>query len=246
MPVFTDKTTKDRLDELSLRAKAKGIAVLTRFLSPEEAAFAKAIGQKNNVFASFDGGYPDAERTRCCYHDAFSEPSFPIAIVSITWQEKHGKVGHRDLLGSILALGMDRVHIGDIVVSKGQAHAYATPEMARLIADSLRCAGNVSVCALLVDSVPDISTNEQSVLTDTVASLRLDNVLASGMRTSRSKAVAWVEAGKVSLNHFPVMQADKRIHQGDMISVRGFGRFRLEAIGQTSRKGHFPITLVVF
>ena len=81
---------------------------------------------------------------------------------------------------------------------------------------------------------------------DTVASLRLDSILASGMRTSRAKAAEMIRAGLVSVEHAPEERIDRILAEGQLLSVRGFGRIRLRNVGERTRKDRLPVTLEVF
>lgn len=246
MAIFADQQLRERLTELAMRAQNRGIAVTTRFLSPEEGQFALGIGKKAGAEATLFGGFEGAERCLCCYYENGCEPRFPIGFVQVKWADRGKAPGHRDLLGSVLALGMDRSFVGDIAFHESGAVIVATPEMAGLIADSLLSAGSISVRCTLTEEMPEAKRDEGKTLTDTVASLRLDNVLASGLRTGRSKATAWIEAGKVYVNHDLCERPDKTIKQGDLLSVRGAGRMKLETVSPPTKKGRIPITLAIF
>jgi RNA-binding protein YlmH len=81
---------------------------------------------------------------------------------------------------------------------------------------------------------------------DTVASLRLDCVLASGLRTSRAKAAEMIREGLVMVEHMPEERVDRLLETGALLSVRGFGRIRLTAVGEKTRKDRLPVTLEIF
>jgi len=246
MAVFADQQLRERLLELAKRAQNRGIAVTTRFLSPEEGQFALGVGKKAGAEAMLFGGFEGAERCLCCYYESGVDPRFPIGLVHVKWADRAKAPGHRDLLGSVLALGMDRSYVGDIAFVEGSAVIAATPEMARLIADSLLSAGNTPVSCALAEDMPEVKKDEGRTLTDTVASLRLDNVLAAGLRTGRTKATALIEAGRVYVNHDLCERPDKAVKQGDMLSVRGAGRMKLQAVSPPTKKGRIPITLAIF
>lgn len=246
MPIFTDAVLRDRLSELAARADMRRIPVATGFLTQEEAAFAVSLGQKAGVMATLNGGFDGAERVICCYHAQDVPPQFQIAMVQIKWAKRQKAPGHRDLLGSILALGMDRATLGDILIGDETATLVAQPQIAGWVADALTKAGNTTVTCKVTSDLPASPQTDEVLLTDTVASLRLDSVLASGMRTSRGKATAWIDANHVSLNHAPCLKCDKLLNTGDLISVRGYGRIRLKEVGPVTKKGRYPITLAIF
>ena len=89
---------------------------------------------------------------------------------------------------------------------------------------------------------------QQSVKTvrDTVPSLRLDGIVSSGFSISRGKAADYIAAGKAELNYLPCMKGDKQVQAGDVISVRGLGKIKLETIGGNTKKGRISIEISRF
>lgn len=89
---------------------------------------------------------------------------------------------------------------------------------------------------------------QQSVKTvrDTVPSLRLDGIVSSGFSISRGKAADYIAAGKAELNYLPCMNGDKQVQEGDVISVRGLGKIKLETIGGNTKKGRISIEISRF
>ncbi|MCL2867402.1 MAG: hypothetical protein FWF47_06550, partial [Clostridia bacterium] len=107
MPVFSAPALKKRFTDLANRCAAGGVPSATRFLNPAEAELAVAIGKKSGVYATVSGGYPNAERVICLYHIQETPPAFPVSLVRVQWDARFAAPGHRDLLGSVLALGVD-------------------------------------------------------------------------------------------------------------------------------------------
>ena len=84
------------------------------------------------------------------------------------------------------------------------------------------------------------------MMRDTVASMRLDSVLASGMRISRAKAAEIIRQGLVSVDHQEEERVDRQLSQGQLLSVRHFGRIRVREVGEPTRKDRLPVTLEIF
>ena len=97
-------------------------------------------------------------------------------------------------------------------------------------------------------SLADIQLPQQAVKTvrDTVPSLRLDGIISSGFSISRGKAADYVSAGKAELNYLPCMKGDKQVSEGDLVSVRGLGKLRLEKVGGNTKKGRISIEISRF
>lgn len=93
-----------------------------------------------------------------------------------------------------------------------------------------------------------VQTPEQKIkiVKDTVASLRLDSVMASGFQLGRSKASGYITAGKTEVNHMTVLKPDAPVAQGDVISVRGLGKVRLAQVGGRTKKGRTALVLEKF
>ncbi|MCL2353322.1 MAG: YlmH/Sll1252 family protein [Defluviitaleaceae bacterium] len=185
------------------------------------------------------GGYDEAERQIIIFNDEGIQTITPLAI---TYNEKFATPPtHRDYLGATLALGIDRAKIGDIRIGKNGAILYATSDMASFITDNLTQAGRVSVKVSHRTHKIEI---EQTAIEKriTVPSMRLDAVLAAAFNTSRTKAAAFIDAGKVFVNH----KETKKTHttkQGDIITARGMGRVSINEICGTTKKDR--IVLVV-
>lgn len=167
-----------------------------------------------------------------------------ISVVDITYHEKYGSISHRDVLGSVLGLGIKRDFIGDIVLESGHVQLITTEDMGRFIVSQLVKIGRVHVAVKLVDTHELIEV-KQSVkeIFSTVQSLRLDSIVATAYHISRSKASELIKSERVKLDHNICKQTSKEIGQGSLISVRGKGRIVLESINGISKKERFKIMI---
>jgi RNA-binding protein YlmH len=230
-----------RLLELCLRSARLQTPVCTRFLTPPEAELARRAARGQHVECTLSGGFPSAEREMACFHPAGEEPVFPIRCLHIAWDGRYHQAEHRSLLGSVLGLGIERSMIGDICLVKDGAYLLAAEEMADFIAQNLTQAGKTPVQAKVLNSIPPIEPPEGKIFRDTVASLRLDAVLAAGLSMSRSEAAAHIGSGQVQVNHRTEIRTDAQLHEGDLLSIRGFGRLHIKAVGMPTRKGRIPV-----
>ena len=235
-----------RLRQGAERAERMDMPVAGRFLTGEERALAVHMAREAGVQVSFEGGWADAERVQLCFHPAWAEAEFNAVWLEIRWAAKFAQVGHSDLLGSLMALGMDRSFFGDLIALEDRAYLYALPEMARRLPTEWDKAGNVPLRVTQLEEPPVFEAPRGEEMRDTVASLRLDSILASGMRTSRAKAAEMIRAGLVSVEHAPEERVDRLLMAGQLLSVRGFGRIRLLEVGVKTRKDRLPVTLEIF
>lgn len=239
-----------RVEELCRTAMQRGIPRATGFLSDREQALAQAaLNREGCDFARFQGGWPDAERKVLCIEPPDSWPEEPVAVLHFTAPQQGGSAvpGHRDYLGAILGLGLDRACLGDILPDPADArsvYAFVLEDKADFIVSNLTEAGRSPVHVERCNAVPEeiLRGPERQTQDATVSSLRADTVLAAMMRISRSIAAQAIQSGRVEVNHVPLRTAHEDVFEGDIFTVRGVGRYRLVAIGDKSRKDRIFIT----
>ena len=242
---MADELFEKRLRELALRSSRRGEAAFTHFMDLNQIQLAMAAAGRERVRLILEGGYPDAERRVGAFYD--TEPpedwQWPIQPVEISWRPQFGTPEHRDLLGALMALGFERERIGDIVLAEGKAYVFAEPDMADYIVRTLESAGRVSLKCRLAEGVPDLLPPKGKVFRDTVASLRLDAVVAAGFSVSRSDAAEQITRGKVFVNQAQQLRGDAAVNEGDLISLRGEGRLRIESVDGETKKGRIALKL---
>ena len=216
------------------------------FLDEHCQAVARAVlretGQSNAVFF---GGYPDAERVMFGVFPDFMEPDvalFPLVAMQFRYRPS-ATLSHRDFLGTLLANGVKREVIGDIVCSPGSTVVFVAEEVAPYLADNVRKVGGEGVSIVYPYTEPVAVQREFRELTDTVASPRLDCVVKAAARISREEAVRRIEGGFVSLNHMPCESVSATVTEGDVLSIRGCGRFVVAAVGPQTKKGRYVLKL---
>ena len=232
-----------RLDELAARTARTGMPCFTGFLSPAEAGWAEATARRQRVNVTLEGGFEDAERRIACFWDDEPPEHFPLDALELTWPHQSAP-GHRDVLGSVMGLGIKRSVIGDIVVLAERGYLFCETQMAQHIADSLASAGRIRLQLKRLEGLPQLEPPKGVETRDTVASLRLDAVIAAGFHLSRTDAAELIAAGHVKLRHLPTERPDARIQEGDVLSVRGHGRLVVEEVGAPTKKGRLPLLMM--
>lgn len=155
---------------------------------------------------------------------------------------------HRKYLGAIMKLGIEREKIGDISVKSNGAEIVIKNEVQKFLMQNLESLTRFSSADIEVKEIEDLQEIEaQKVeITEIVASLRLDNIVASLARTSRSKAIEILEQERVFLNFKSETKVSKQVKVGDVITIRGKGRFVFKEISGNTRKGRFVIKIDKF
>lgn len=231
-----------RAEELCASAEKRWMSRYTGFLSDREQDLCvAALNRCGCDWYRFDGGYEQAERKVLCLEPEGAEAEQTICMIRIAHSPLCGTPPtHRDYLGAILGLEVERGCIGDILLSPQEHCAYAVVQetMAELLCRELTQAGRVPVrterCEQGAAALPQAA---QPVLKHiSVASLRLDAVLAAFLNCSRSQAEEYIRSGRVEINHLPQEKANAPVYEQDIFTVRGKGRFKLTSLGGKSRK----------
>jgi RNA-binding protein YlmH len=244
-----EKLLASRLfDHAAAAEKSRGLAY-TKFLTPSEREFAKKISDFGGLGAVFDGGYDGAERTCALFGAGDSglreSGDYPLRALRFSFPEKL-KLTHRDFLGALLALGLKRETLGDILVGEGRADAVVFADVADFIRYHLERVGQARVETSEGD-LAALSPAEENgkEISGTVASARLDAVLRLAYNISRGDAKTLARSGGVQVNHAAVKEPDMRLEEGDLLSVRGMGRARLLSIGETTKKGRLKARVLI-
>ena len=236
-----------RLRELALRAAHTGNCAYTRFLEPSAETLCRAAANAAGCKVAFAGGYDDAERRIAGFYAGEEDAlRFPIRRFLLSWNARYGSPGHRDILGALMGLGIERETLGDIALLSEGALVFVHADMADYVLGNLESCGRVKVrvspCG--EDVVPPQPAG--TLFYRTVPSERLDAVLAAAYDLSRQEAQSLVRAELVKVNHVVETRGDSRLAEGDLVSARGLGRFRLREIAGVTRKGRVGVRLFVY
>ena len=238
-----------RLLELGGLAYRRGIATYSDFLNLNELNIFQGIRAKLSYLTTESfGGYELAERQIAAFQP--EAPLFcteyPIRCLSISpLQEKFAEeLTHRDYLGAVLNLGLDRSCLGDILVEGSHAYLFCLERMAPFICDNLTRVRHTTVYVRQVEAEDFHYEPRYKEVTGTVASVRLDRLLSLAFGSSRSSLTGLIEGGKVFVNGKLVTSNGYQPKEGDLVSVRGLGRFRFQGSGGQSRKGREYVTLL--
>ena len=214
-------------------------------VSPFMSPFAVQIGMTiaahmKTVECRSSGGYHEAERVRVAFVQAgWDGPvDFGITALSVTWDGRYRLIGHRDVLGSLMGLGIERDVLGDIIMNGAGAQILVDGKMADWIKENFT---KVAMVPVQVTEIPldeiEPPKQEAKVVRATVASLRLDAVGAAGFGISRSKMTAAIDGQKVQVNWQTAKGSSQTVKPGDVISYRGRGRIEIKELTGQSRKG---------
>ena len=241
-----DKLLLSRLCDAARAAEKSFTSVATRFLNGYELSLAKRalVGNVGVNFSDF-GGYDGAERRVIAFYPDFAEPNYGISFIEATGRELEA-LSHRDYLGSVLALGIVRDKIGDIIIGKNGCIICRT-EIADYITAQLERIANTPVRLKITDGAEvEIPEKKFKEIFATVPSLRLDCVLSAGAKMSRSDAADTIKAGRVTVNWEDTANPGVCLKENQIISIKGFGRLELFQIKGETKKGRIAVVIKRF
>lgn len=233
-----------RLQELADMCDRRGIPTYSDFLNlNEQSLFWQMQPELSYVSCTLEGLHPMAERKIACFRPtgAGREMPAPLSVVKILPQNARfaEALSHRDYLGTLLGLGIERKKIGDIFIHEQAAYVVCTSGLEVFICENLFRVRHTTVTCELADSQEIQFELKFRQMSGSVASFRVDALTAMAFRLSRSKAADLIAGEKVFVNGKLMTSSSAVLKEGDIVSVRGMGRFRFCSQGNVTKKGRY-------
>ncbi len=243
---------KKRFVELAKKSYNSDIFTFTDFLGlAEQSALSEVLSDIRGIKYTAFGGASGAERVMIRFGDAESlgyELPFPISTLKIEpkSQKFADKLTHRDFLGSLMNLGIEREMLGDIVIIENVGYLFANEEIAPYIRDSLTRVKHTDVKISEVDELPDGELYRTEPKRIQASSERLDGVIAKVLSLSREDAQSLFAKHLVFVNGRCIESTSHIPRLGDVISVRGHGRMIYRGYESLSKKGKLNIIVDIY
>lgn len=246
-----DRYLIGQIEDKISQAESGYMVTNTGFLDPHGRRLAEGVCKQpgsKDIRKIFAGGYADAERViLMCLPDYAEESETELDLLTVI--EASSKPGgralkHGDYLGSLTGLGLDRSVIGDILVRPNGADIIVLKEIAEFLMTNYSKAGR-SELTLKEKPISQLIVPEmgRTEMVDTVASLRLDNMVAAAFGLSRANAQEAIRRGIVFVNSKECLKTDSMVEEGDKLVLRGKGKVSLKSIGGESRKGRIYVVM---
>ena len=171
-----------------------------------------------------NGFFEGSERRMISFNNIYESP-FPMKLIKIQNTSKFSNLTHRDFLGGILSLGIERNKIGDLLVYENICYVPVHEDIESFIVYNIDKIAKVVCTAEVIDNIellPEVSFEEEIIL---VSSLRIDGVVSKITNVSRSKAVTMIEQGQVLINYVKIKDKSYELKCEERITIRGFGKF---------------------
>ena len=239
---------RKRIQDLARMAYERDIVTFTDFLDLNEQHIVNSLTRElaGVTHAGF-GGYDMSERQITAFiPDALSyEWEYPICCLHI--RPRDGRFAetltHRDYLGALLNLGIDRSMLGDLLIDESSAYLYCVDHMSQFIIQELTRVRRTAVTVVQSETMEPAVTRNFREIKGTVASVRLDALIALAFQSSRNRMVPLIEGGKVFVNGRMVTSNGCALREGDVISVREHGKFRFAGVISETKKGRCLVSV---
>ena len=257
----------NHFDDMYNLADRRGIPVFSDFVSLNEVNLVYMLLEEKGINRQLQdeylyvfGGYDQAERNMVCFlpqnsYQEIEEKDFPIACVRIAPVNKKfcDALTHRDYLGTIMNIGLERNQIGDIVVkNEGNgkndafvAYVFCRKNKAELLTDITRIR-HTTVSAEIIEGTEISFEQQYKEIAGSVSSLRIDSIISVAAKTSRTKSLTYIREGNVFLNGRCCTENAKIVSEGDVISIRGFGKYKIGETGAVTKKGRYHVTVLQY
>lgn len=236
-----------RFCELSTRAYERGYTTYTNFLNADEIGILYSSKAKLKTNYVLNGGYDNAERCVACFCDK-GEDFPPIICIKIEpLQQKFAdRLSHRDFLGSLMNLGIEREMLGDILIKDNIGYVFCLDKISDYIISELDKIKHTSVQCSKCDVVPDFINTLPDEEEYIVSSIRVDTVASAVFKISRNAISQMINQGNVYINSRPIYKDAILLKNGDTVTVRGKGKFIFSRIINETKKHKIVAGIMVY
>lgn len=229
-----DARVQDALRNAELRSRPYFVG----FLDMHQAALARAASDRSSTETRFWGGYDDAERIVLGAFPPGSRPepaAFPVCALEISCRPSV-ELNHREVLGALMGLGIERDTVGDILPEPGRCVCFVRREIRGHITAQLTMVSREGVRVTETDYPVLPPPRPLRPISSTVASPRVDCVVAVLARCGRSEAADLIRRGLVMRNGMMCGSVSEQLTEGDILVIRGTGKFVIQALGPLTKK----------
>ncbi|MEG0772935.1 YlmH/Sll1252 family protein [Clostridium sp.] len=190
------------------------------------------------------GVFEEAERKMLAF-DLYEEPEdYPIDLIKIVNKSKFKVLTHRDFLGTLMSFGVKREVLGDLLVENDYCYVPVIKDITSYIFNNLETIGNcpceIEILDKNPDNIPKVKYEEKVII---ITSLRLDNTISGICNLSRNEVNTLINNGSIMINHVQSSKRDKLVKPQDIVTVRGYGKYKIEEIVGETQKNRLKIAI---
>lgn len=235
-----------KINDLIRQSEKNYAALYSGFLSPAEQTLLSEV-EEFWGYISFSGGYADAERRLCrvCANEYAADDGAPLILYSLKTTNSHAQISHRDVLGSLMGLGIKREMVGDIMAADTAAQFFCHACIADFVKWNFKKIGRYPI-NLQQSELSEMTAPQRRPLRINISSMRLDCICAECFDISRTKAAESIKKGSVTVNWLVCDNNAKEIKSGDKIAMRGKGKVEIVGIRGISKKGRLFVDVLQY
>lgn len=243
---------RNRIKDLADKSFQQNIYTFTGFLGlSEQDIFWQVAGDVKYTKYELWGGTESAERKVVRFGAAEElgyEQEYPIVCIHIrpVIEKFADNLSHRDFLGALMNLGIERSTLGDIKITGKEAYLFCLESIAEYILTNLDKIKHTSVKCMLVENVAEIPAEEPEHMEVLLPSLRMDVCLAKVYNKSRGDILEYFRGKKVYVNGRLCENNSKLLKEGDVVNLRGFGKFIFTGTFYETKKGKLRVEIDIF
>ncbi len=238
-----DKELLSRADDAVRLSQLRHKPVFLGFLNEREQYILNEYLSSFHYEASYFGGYDGSVRNIASFCDyETDEQDYPLEPVCFKFR-KSDKLSHRDFLGSLMGLGIERASVGDIVINEGQAVCFVKSEISLYVTSQISKIGRVGVQIIPFDKSSFVFEQSKETLSVIISSMRLDAVAAALTGLSRGKTAELIASGKVAVNYIETKNTSHFLKENDILSIRKSGKFIIKEQSGLTKKGRLKVII---
>lgn len=234
-----------RLQDWIKQCARRQTTVCSCFFTPLQQSQLKPYLPKDELYWQWDGGCQMAERKKLILAYDKEELISDVVCLTAHFNNKFVTLSHRDVLGALMSLDLDRSQFGDCWVEPQRIVLYTQENLANYVMANLHQINRLTV-QFEQSSMKYEPLIEKESFSKTVTGLRLDCLVAALCNLSRAKAQELIRHQSVSVNHEILDDCSVLCHNEDTISVRGTGRFVLKGQRGVTRKDRIVVEFEKF
>ena len=240
------KNTVKKIQDKALYVKKNHITAITEFVNPYTVEISIPVIKNYNIEFEIFPSYENCERKVFILYPQYSEIDVNeyISGIRIKNKSKFKKLNHKDYLGALMSLGIERSKIGDIYVYNDYGDIVIHRDIADYIIYNLDKIGHNRIEAEKINlNHVGFKEAEHEILNIISSSMRIDNIVKHLTKSSREKASATIKSGNVKVNHILEDKASTELNEGDLLSISRAGRFKIYKIYGKTKSGKLKIQI---
>ena len=232
-------------DKITLSLKSGKVIFSNEFYTPDVWKKLLELSTKLGINVSSYGVFEESERHMVCFssNQVLDHYHYPIKLVKIVNKSKFTNLTHKDFLGALMSLGINREKLGDLITEENTCYCAMCEDIFEYVSDKLTSIGKCPCTLIDVVDQEEIPTPKLVDQVIIATSYRVDSIVSAISGISRNKCLSLINSGKVLLNYEVITEKDRLVNMNSVITLRGFGKYRILGTNGNSGSGRLRINM---